>query len=72
MTAVDTYDDHPPNWTGPQIDPTSSDIVMRVFGNRGPNTDAELLACAAVLHANDCDDLADILGLNYRIRRGQT
>lgn len=62
-TATHTYDDQPPNWTGPQIDPTASDQVMRAIGNRGPNTAAERLACAAVLYRNGCRDLLPMLGL---------
>lgn len=62
-TDTDLYDDHPPNWTARQIDPTASDHVMRALGNRGPNTPAERLACAAVLYRNGCRDLLSMLGL---------
>ncbi len=62
-TGADLYDDKPPNWTSPQIDPTASDQVMRALGNRGPNTPGERLACAAVLYRNRCRDLLPMLGL---------
>lgn len=59
------YDEHPPNWVGSQIDPTASDHLMRALGNRGPNTPAERLACAAVLYRNRCRDLLPMLGLTH-------
>lgn len=52
------YDNRPPNSIGPQI--THRD---QAIGNRGPNTAAERLACAAVLYRNGCRDLLPMLGL---------
>lgn len=63
-TANDTYDNQPPNFTGKQI---AHDIRATVFANFGANTDAELLACAAVLHRNGADDCAAALGIGYQI-----
>lgn len=67
VTAAGIYDDHPTNWVAPQIDHTATDQVMRAFGNRGPNTPTEMLACAAVLHRNGADDLAEMVGIGYAV-----
>lgn len=62
-----TYDNRSPNWTGPQVDAGGNARVMQAFGNCGPNTVTERLACAAVLHRNAADDCAAALGIGYQI-----
>lgn len=65
-TANDAYDSQPVNFVRSNIKPLDL-LSITVFAGFGPNTDAERLACAAVLHRNGADDLAEMVGVGYAV-----